>query len=120
MYSKWKAITGAMLQQRFGHGVQGPSRDQTFANITADLDSVVAPFVQGNLDGGQRGKNLDMILTRSANFAFLLFSQPGSFRFDFSAVHGSLVAFPALMQIIGDQGEELRPVRVLLEKEVAA
>lgn len=61
-----------------------------------------------------------MILTRTANFAFMLFSQPGSFYLDFSSGYGGLVAFPALVQTIGDQGQVLRPSRVLIEKEVAA
>jgi hypothetical protein len=120
MYSRWKTVTGALLQQQFGHNVQSPSRDQTFAETTAYLEAVVAPFVQGSVDAGPRVKNLDMILTRSANFAFLLFSQPGSFRFDFLGMHGGLVVFPAVVQTIGDQGQVLRPVRVLLEKELVA
>ncbi|CAO2657915.1 Nn.00g071750.m01.CDS01 [Neocucurbitaria sp. VM-36] len=119
LHSKWKVITGAMLQQRFGKNAQDPSRAQTFANTIEELDSVFAPFIQGNVDGGQRRKNLDMILTRAANFAFLLFSQPGSFYFDFSSGFGGLVAFPALVQTIDDQGQVSRPARVLIEKEVA-
>ncbi|KAH7394393.1 hypothetical protein BKA66DRAFT_567338 [Pyrenochaeta sp. MPI-SDFR-AT-0127] len=118
LYSKWKTITGALLQQRFGKDVQDPNRIQTFANTVAELDSLLAPFVQGSVDGGQRRKNLDMILTRSASFAFLLFSQPGSFRFDFANAHSGLIVFPALVQTFGDQGQVLNPSRVLVEKEI--
>ncbi|KAH9863882.1 hypothetical protein J1614_009814 [Plenodomus biglobosus] len=120
LYSKWKAITGALMQQRFGKNPHESSRAEIFTATIAEIDAVLAPFVQGSVDGGQRRKNLDMILTRAANFAFLLFSQPGSFRFDFASGHGGLVAFPALVQIVGDQGQVLRPARVLLDKEVAA
>jgi hypothetical protein len=120
MYSRWKAITGALLQPRLGSNVQGSSRDEMFTRTTTDLNSVLATFLQGGSDAGQRSKNLDMILTRSANFAFLLFSQPGSFQFDLSSVQGGLVVFPSLVQTIGDQGQVLRPGRVLLEKELAA
>jgi hypothetical protein len=60
-----------------------------------------------------------MILTRAANFAFLLFAQPGSFRFDFASRHGDLMVFPALVQTVDDQGQSLSPVRVLTEKEIA-
>ncbi|KAI8933610.1 hypothetical protein NX059_009338 [Plenodomus lindquistii] len=119
MYSKWKTITSALLQHRFGRNAPNPSRAENFATIVAEIDAVLAPFVQGSVDGGQRHKNLDMILKRAANFAFLLFSQPGSFHFDFASEHNSLVAFPAFVQIIGDQGRALRPARVLLDKEVA-
>ena len=78
----------------------------------------MAPFVKGSVDGGQRRKNLDMILTRAANFAFLLFAQPGTFRFDFTRRQGELTVFPALMQTAGDQGQPLNPIKVLTEKEV--
>ncbi|KAF1851561.1 uncharacterized protein K460DRAFT_391810 [Cucurbitaria berberidis CBS 394.84] len=120
LYSKWKTITGVLLHQRFGKNTPGPDRAQNFENIIAELDSVLAPFVEASLDSVQRHKNLNMILTRTANFAFLLFSQPGSFHFDFSSGYGGLIAFPALVQTISDKGQVLRPHRVLVEKEVAA
>jgi len=117
MYSKWKAMTGALLHGRVGQDTQ--DRLHRFASAAADLDAIVAPFVQRGLES-QRSKNLDMILARSANFAFLLFEQPGVFRFGYSSEHGGLAVFPALLQIIGDQGQVLVPSRVLLEKEIAA
>ncbi|KAI4610561.1 uncharacterized protein J4E87_010737 [Alternaria ethzedia] len=117
MYSKWKAMTGALLHGRVGQDTQ--ERFQRFASAAADLDAVVAPLVQSGLEA-QRRKNLDMILARSANFAFLLFEQPGVFRFGFFSEHGGLAVFPALLQTIGDQGQVLVPSRVLLEKEIAA
>jgi hypothetical protein len=119
MYSRWKTITGALMRERVSQNAQDPDRKQRFAGATADLDSIVAPFVQGGLEA-QRSKNLDMILTRSANFAFLLFSQPGAFHFVFSSENGGLVVFPGLVQTIGDQGQVLEPSRALLEKEIAA
>ena len=118
MYSKWKTITGALLHERISQNAQGPARKQRFAGATVDLESIVAPFVQSGLEA-QRSKNLDMILTRSANFTFLLFSQPGTFHFEFSSKHGGLVVFPGLVQTIGDQGQVLGQSRVLLEKEIA-
>jgi hypothetical protein len=119
MYSKWKTTTGALLHERIGQNTQDPDRKQRFASAAVDLDSIVAPFVQSGLEA-QRSKNLDMILTRSANFAFLLFSQPGTFHFNFLSEHGGLVVFPGLVQTIGDQGQVLGPPRVLLEKEISA
>ncbi|UPX13349.1 uncharacterized protein EKO05_0003862 [Ascochyta rabiei] len=118
LFSKWKTITGALLQQQYGKHGQDPSRAQSFQDTITSLDSVLAPFVEGSVDGGQRRKNLDMILTRAANFAFLLFTQPGSFRFDFAGDQGGLAIFPALVQTVGDQGQPLSPVKVLAEKEI--
>lgn len=120
LFSKWKTITGALLQQRSEKQSQDPGRAQSFQHAITSLDSVLAPFVKGSVDGGQRRKNLDMILTRAANLAFLLFAQPGSFRFDFASRHGGLTVFPALVQIFSDQGQPLSPVKVLTEKEVVA
>lgn len=88
--------------------------------MVASLDSILAPFIKGSIDGGQRRKNLDMILTRAANFAFLLFAQPGTFRFDFASVQGGLTIFPALAQTVGDQGQPLTPIKILTVKEVVA
>jgi hypothetical protein len=120
LYSKWKAITGALMQPEPGKAAHDPSRAHTFAGIIAELDSILGPFVQGALDGEQRQKNLDMILTRAANLAFLLFAQPGSFQFEFTGRRGGLVAFPALLQTIGDDGQILSPPRGLFEGETAA
>ncbi|KAJ4375513.1 hypothetical protein N0V86_007045 [Didymella sp. IMI 355093] len=97
-----------------------PSRAQAFQDTAASLDSILAPFVKGSVDGSQRRKNLDMILTRAARFAFLLFAQPGTFRFDFASQQGGLTVFPALVQTVGDQGQSLSPIKVLTEKEVVA
>lgn len=119
LFSKWKVVTGTLLQQQSSKNTQTAEQTQAFSNIIAELDSIVSPFVKGSIDGGQRGQNLSMILNRSANFASLLFSQPGSFQFDFVSERGGLVAFPALLQTINDQGKVLRPSRVLASKEIA-
>ncbi|KAJ4310326.1 hypothetical protein N0V94_008507 [Neodidymelliopsis sp. IMI 364377] len=120
LFSKWKTITGALLQQRFGKQSKDPGRAQNFEDVVKSLDAVLAPFVKGSVDGGQRRKNLDMILTRAANFAFLLFAQPGSFHFDFSSHQSDLVVFPALVQTVDDQGQPLTSAKVLTEQEVVA
>lgn len=114
LVSKWKAITGALLQPQNGKQSQDPGRVQSFQDAVTSLDAVMAPFVN---DGSQRRKNLDMILTRAANFAFLLFAQPGSFRFDFASNQDGMTVFPALVQTVGDQGQPLSPVKVLSGNE---
>ena len=111
MYSKWKTVTGTLLHERISQNKQDSDRKQKFAIAVADLDSIVAPFVQSGLEA-QRSKNLDMILTRSANFAFLLFSQPGSFKFEFLKAlprpNMNLVGLPLLLEL--DLAGETSPV----------
>jgi hypothetical protein len=66
-----------------------------------------------------RSRNLEGIMRRAAQYAFLLFSQPGSFVFDYTGTGqpDSLLVFPALLQTINDEAEVLLPPRVLSEKE---
>jgi len=120
LYSRWKVVTGALLQQRYGKQSRDPNRAESFQDTIASLNSILAPFVKGSVDGEQRRNNLDMILTRAADFAFLLFTQPGTFRFNFASRQGGLTVFPALVQTVGDRGQILNPVKTLTEKEVLA
>lgn len=118
MYSKWKAITGALLQQHVGKQPQDVTKHVTDA--ISKIDAILAPFIVESADHGKRHRNLDMILKRSAKLAFLLFSQPASFRFDFSGRENTLVVFPALEQTVDDHGQALNRPRILVEKEVAS
>jgi hypothetical protein len=119
LFSKWKTITGALLQSRYGRqGQTSGVTSQGVSNAIADLNLALAPFVQGGLDGGQRHKNLELIFGRAESLAFLLFSQPSSFRFDFTGQR-ALVVFPALLQVINEQAQDLSPPRVFWEKETA-
>ncbi|ORY02274.1 hypothetical protein BCR34DRAFT_605625 [Clohesyomyces aquaticus] len=121
LFSKWKTITGALLNQRYGKQVQNaPVPSRSVAEAIAELNTFLAPFVVGSVDGGQRHRNLEMIMSRSAQLAFLLFSQPGSFHFDFTGQNGAMVVFPALLQVVGDQAETLSPPKILWPKEFAA
>ena len=109
-----------MLQQRYGKQSRDTGRAQAIQETIASLDSILGPFVKGSVDTEQRRNNLDMILARAADFAFLLFTQPGTFRFNFASRQGSLTIFPALIQTVGDRGQSLDPVKALTEKEVQA
>lgn len=118
LYSKWKAITGYLIQS---HRADASAfQSQSLGQIIADIDLVLAPFAKETMDDNLRKANLDMIVKRAASFAFLLFTQPGSFRFDFHSLQGSLVVFPSLLQVISDQGQLLNPPRQLSEHEVVA
>ena len=114
MFSKWKVITGVLLQQN--QGKQGVSQ-QAAAEVLADLDRVLGPFVSASSDGVQRKRNLEMILNKAGNLSLLLFSQPGSYRFDFIIPKGGLTVFPALLQTVDSGAEPLVPPKVIWEKE---
>lgn len=82
------------------------------------MDPVLSGFVKAGSDEVKRQRNLKMILTRAGRLAFLLFAQPGTFYFDFTgSEEGDLAIFPALVQLIGDEAEQLNPPRVLCSAE---
>jgi hypothetical protein len=119
LFSKWKTITGALLQSRYGRQDRASGvASQGVSDAIAELNLALAPFFQGSLDGGQRHKNLELIFGRAESLAFLLFSQPSSFRFDFLGQR-ALIVFPALLQVTNEQAQALSPPRVFLEKEAA-
>jgi hypothetical protein len=90
--------------------------------ILATAEPVLHLFIDRNIDINARLHNLEGIMIHAAQFAFLLFSQPGSFSFDF---HGtgepnSLPVFPAFLQTVSDEAEVLIPPRVLSKTEVVS
>lgn len=123
LFSKWKTISGVLLQQQYG---QQPGdndvRNGNIAQILAAAESVLHPFINPNIDMNARQRNLEGIMKRAAQFAFLLFSQPGSFSFDFRGrgQPDSLLVFPAFLQTVSDEAEILSPPRVLGETEVVS
>lgn len=123
LFSKWKTISGVLLQQQYG---QQPSdndvQNGNIAQILAVAESVLHPFINPDIDMNARQRNLEGIMKRAAQFAFLLFSQPGSFSFDFrgGGQPDSLLVFPAFLQTVSDEAEILSPPRVLGETEVVS
>jgi hypothetical protein len=67
-----------------------------------------------------RQHHLEGVMRRAAQFAFLLFSQPGSFSFDFRGPGeaSSLLVFPVFLQTVSDEAEILSPPRLLSGGEV--
>jgi hypothetical protein len=61
-------------------------------------------------------------MRRAAQYAFLMFSQPSSFVFDYSGTGqpDSLVVFPALLVTVSDEAQRLSQPRLLSEKEVVS
>ncbi|KAG9239684.1 hypothetical protein BJ875DRAFT_447371 [Amylocarpus encephaloides] len=122
LFSKWKTITGALLERQYGElpGSNDPRRvsiDQALAAV----EPILTPFINPNIDEARR-RNLESILSRTMKFAFLLFSQPGCFEFDFTQTGraDNLVVFPAMIQVLSDEAEPLSSPRVLREKEIMA
>jgi hypothetical protein len=121
LLSRWRVLTGALLDRKYGPSAQGSTMTiRDAAEVVQSIDLVLGPYVQVVEDGGRRHRNLEMIVSRVARLALLLFSQPGSFRFDFAGSrHDNPVVFPGLVQIAGDDGQMLSPPKVLVGKELS-
>jgi hypothetical protein len=118
MFSQWKVLTGALLEQQSSAKGHQSNATTDYADIIESVDSVVGPYVQAGVDS-KRHRNLEMILGRTAKLALVLFSQPGRFHFDFAGSRqGSIVVFPGLVQVAGDEGQVLTSPRTLSRKEV--
>jgi hypothetical protein len=123
LFSKWKTISGVLLQQQYGQQPgSNDMRNGNIAQILATAEPFLHPFINPNIDMNARRHNLEGIMNRAAQFAFLLFSQPGSFIFDFRGTGepDSLLVFPAFLQTVSDEAEILSPPRVLSEAEVVS
>lgn len=117
LLTKWKAISGELLQSRYGH--------QALSNVNLDqamaaADSVLAPFVNSTLEAtsDKRLRNLESIMKKAAQFAFLLFSQPSIFSFEWAVQNGGVIVFPGLQQIVNEDGNVCHPPRIFSETEV--
>jgi hypothetical protein len=122
--AKWRAVTAELMQSAY---VRNPfsANDARLHNLqeAADqLNNVLRPYSDSRMDDGQRTRNLEEILKRSALFAFTLFSQPSSWIFDWQSDQdvrsGSLCVFPALVQVKDENGEPVRPARPFTEAVV--
>ena len=115
LFSTWKVLTGTLV----GVNAHTSNADaQNRRQIIDSMDAVLSPFLQPGVDLGKRRNNLEMVLSRAAKLALLLFSQPGAFRMDFIGGRTDvLVVFPGLVQVAGDRGQTLSRPRVLSEKE---
>ncbi|KAH8678628.1 hypothetical protein BGZ60DRAFT_401482 [Tricladium varicosporioides] len=121
LFSKWKTISGALLQQQYGQQPdENDPRKASIAQALAAAEPILYPFIDPSVDAAARLRNLESILKRAAQFAFLLFSQPGCFQFDFigTGQAESLLVFPAMIQTVSDEAERLSPPRVLSAKEI--
>jgi hypothetical protein len=123
LFSKWKSVSGTLLHQQYSKQPdENDPREASIAKALAAAEPVLRPFVNPSIDTNVRRRNLEGIMRRAAQFAFLMFSQPSSFAFDYSGTGqpDSLVVFPALLVIVSDEAERLSQPRLLSEKEVVS
>ncbi|KAF2805767.1 uncharacterized protein BDZ99DRAFT_466681 [Mytilinidion resinicola] len=118
--SKWHSISGTLLASRYNSTTISDSdtRSHSIAATITAVDGVLRPFVNSHQDDAQRIRNLQGVIQRAASFAFLLFSQPSTFVFQWSA-HGKLAVFPALLQTSDENARVLDPPRVFANMETA-
>jgi hypothetical protein len=95
-------------------------RRAVIAQTLALVEPILRPFVITSRIADGRQRNLEGVMKRAAQFAFLMFSQPGVFGFDFSVTPKSeaMVIFPAFVQTVNDEAELLSSPRVLTEQEL--
>ena len=121
---QWRRITAELLQSTYAQASFGPSdsRNTIVRDAVTDLDNILQPYADPRMDNAQRRRNLEEIIKRSAVFAFTLFSQPSQWSFDWkeeqSVTSGDLCVFPALVQVMDEAGEPVRPPRPFNEAVV--
>ncbi|KAK7705365.1 hypothetical protein SLS57_010127 [Botryosphaeria dothidea] len=114
-----------MLQSRYGTGTitEDDSRSHNISSALEMLDTILVRLRARRDENAQRLRDLEEILGHAANFAFLVFSHPSSWVFDWQASPaqepGSVVIFPALLQVTDENGQWLSHPHVFEEKEVA-
>lgn len=121
---KWRASTAQLLRSSYGQTSSAPSdlRGPNIEMALKILDPVLVPYTDSRVDSKLRRKNLEEIFKRASVFAFTLFSQPGTFDYDWreqeGVLSGNLCIFPALVQVIDEKGQSLTPPRAFSEAVV--
>ncbi|KAF2827016.1 hypothetical protein CC86DRAFT_382055 [Ophiobolus disseminans] len=122
--ARWRVLTAELMQSTY---VRDPftasdSRNGSIANALGTLENILRPYADSRMDNGQRRRNLEEILKRSALFAFTLFSQPSTWDFDWregqGVKSGELCIFPALVQLSDETGQRVSPPRPFSEAVV--
>ncbi|OAL45852.1 hypothetical protein IQ07DRAFT_591125 [Pyrenochaeta sp. DS3sAY3a] len=117
LITRWRVITAELLKSAYVRNpfTSSDSRNSSVGATATLLERVLRPYVDPRMDNEERKYNLEELIKRSAQFAFTLFSQPGSWDFDWKeekgAKSGELCIFPALVQVTDETGELIRPPR---------
>jgi hypothetical protein len=120
----WRTITGELMQTSYLRSpfTSQDARNRNIARTTGALEAILSPYAVSQSDHTTRRRNLEEIIKRAATFAFVIFSQPSSWRMEWpdarSMEPGSLVIFPALEQLADEEGRAFSPPRVFSEKVV--
>ena len=80
--------------------------DTIFKDLVESLNAALGPY--GSDRDNERLQNLEELVKRGARFGYLLFTQPTDWTFHWGESQtkqsGTIVVYPALMQIGDDQG----------------
>ncbi|KAF1810892.1 hypothetical protein P152DRAFT_420302 [Eremomyces bilateralis CBS 781.70] len=118
LFSKWKAISGVLLQPQYGQNIENDPRNASIRKAMDEADLILQLFA-ANPAEEKRVRNLEEIMRRATRFAFLLFCQPSTWKFQWDrVVPDGLVVFPDLLQLTNDEAELMLPPRVFCKSEV--
>jgi len=112
------------------HGEQqfaSSGKEESIRQAVRAADTVLAVFKNKaavEVSTEERLQNLEAIIRRAAGFAFVLFSQPSSWKFQWVGQTGrhqeSIVIFPGLEQSVDDEGHARSPPGVVSKPEIAS
>ncbi|KAF2841346.1 hypothetical protein M501DRAFT_929646 [Patellaria atrata CBS 101060] len=122
--SKWCSITSTLMKPTYSRNPFSSSdpRNHNIAKAVDALEALLRPYASDRVSISERRTNLEEIVRRGASFAFLLFSQPSFFTFEWEEQNGteagSLVVFPAMLQVADEAAVPLARPRVFGDMEV--
>ena len=91
------------------------ARNANLQNAAQIAETVLQPYA--NSGDVARQRNLQEIMKRAARFAYMLFSHPSFWRFDWQDQNG-MVVFPALVQVTNEAGVVLPQAASHSQREV--
>lgn len=120
MLSKWRCITSTLLQSTYGQPttIEADPRNESVRKAVQVADIILRPYVDERVDNAARLRNLEEIMRRAMRFAYMLFSHPSSWHFDWQEADEHVVVFPALLQLTDEEGAFLKSPRIFSEKVV--
>jgi hypothetical protein len=112
--SKWRQITSALFPPSYNQANSMDASDPRGENVRKAVqvaDEILCHYA--NTNDPERLRNLEEITKRAVRLAFMLFSHPTFWKFDWTgAAPSELVIFPALLQLTNEAGTLLpRPVK---------
>ena len=116
----WRTATAGLVQMKHGRFPNAPSHNVQRA-VDA-IEEVLQPFVDEQQSETARRRSLEDLMEQGSRLGFLLMAQPAAFEFSWDnpfGEPGSLVVFPALHQVVNEEGARLHPAKGLTMPEVA-